>query len=168
MLAVYGLVTLWMGFLTEKDWNMDDEEGEVDKITLARENAFGSSHPGLVFPVLLISLVLQRQRSVCVCMLCRRHGARLWRQTRLLWSSWDCAAASVRLLDRQVHWVGDCTYQSMPMRMYIYRRTFTSAAKLDLKAALYILDEPEYLSMSTDDLLFNREDDTHKHHSVFI
>jgi hypothetical protein len=35
MLAACGLVTVWMGSLTEKDWNMDDEEGEVDEVTLA-------------------------------------------------------------------------------------------------------------------------------------
>jgi hypothetical protein len=128
MLAACGLIIVWMGCLTEKDWNMDDEEGEVDEITLARVNAFGSSHAGLI---------LLGRRAVCVCMVCRRHGARLWRQTRLIWSSWDCASVSVRLLDGQVHWAGDCTYP-MPMRVYTYCRTCTSAALSDSKVALHI------------------------------
>jgi hypothetical protein len=55
-----------MGSLTEKDWNMDDEEGEVDEITLARENALLSSHAGSMSCGIY---------TACACMVCRRHGA---------------------------------------------------------------------------------------------
>jgi hypothetical protein len=66
MLAACGLVTVWLGSLTEKDWNMDDEEGEVDEIALARENALLSRHAGSTFCGL---------DTACACMVCRRHGA---------------------------------------------------------------------------------------------
>jgi hypothetical protein len=46
MLALCGLFTLGVECLTEKDWNMDNEEGEVDEIALARENVLLSSHAG--------------------------------------------------------------------------------------------------------------------------
>jgi hypothetical protein len=99
---------------------MDDEEGEVDEITLARENALLSSHAGSMSCGLY---------TACACMVCRRHGGccgkqgcsgRLGTAHPLAPGCWigdfiGCDAA------RTIQCQCECTYIAVPVLLQVCR-----------------------------------------------